>query len=113
MQNQRKLEENDIEIGVDVVKNMQNYMDTINFKRATLTLIASRIPEDQIKNLREAFSKFDKNGDGKLTLLELKEGISLIKGGNITEEDMINAMQVMDSNQNGFIDYTEFIAACL
>mmetsp|Transcript_31363 Transcript_31363/g.30716 ORF Transcript_31363/g.30716 Transcript_31363/m.30716 type:complete len:128 (-) Transcript_31363:223-606(-) len=92
---------------------MQNYMDTINFKRATLTLIASRIPEDQIKNLREAFSKFDKNGDGKLTLLELKEGISLIKGGNITEEDMINAMQVMDSNQNGFIDYTEFIAACL
>jgi Ca2+-binding EF-hand superfamily protein len=50
-------------------------MDTINFKRTTLTLIASRIPEDQIKVLREAFIKFDKNGDSKLTLTELKEGI--------------------------------------
>jgi calcium-dependent protein kinase len=43
-------------------------METINFKRTTLTLIASRIPEDQIKVLRDAFSKFDKNGDGRLTL---------------------------------------------
>lgn len=92
---------------------MKNYIDTINFKRTTLTLIASRIPEDQIKALRDAFSKFDKNGDGKLTLAELKEGVRNIKGGNITEEDMVNAMQAMDSNQNGFIDYTEFIAACL
>jgi calcium-dependent protein kinase len=26
---------------------------------------------------------------------------------------MLRAMQVMDSNNNGVIDYTEFIAACL
>jgi Ca2+-binding EF-hand superfamily protein len=62
---------------------MKNYMDTINFKRTTLTLIASRIPEDQIKALRDAFGKFDKNGDGRLTLQELKDGVSQIKGGNI------------------------------
>jgi len=92
------LEESEIEIGIDVVKNMKNYMDTINFKRTTLTLIASRIPEDQIKALRDAFSKFDRDGDGKLTLVELKEGVSKIKGGNINEEDLINAMSVMDSN---------------
>ena len=92
---------------------MKNYMEAVNFKRTTLTLIASRIPEDQIKALRDAFSKFDKNGDGKLTIAELKEGLNKIKGGSITEEDMVNAMQVMDSNMNGFIDYTEFIAACL
>ena len=96
-----------------MLKNIKSYMDTINLKRTTLTLIASRIPEDQIKVLRDAFGKFDKNGDGRLTLAELKEGVSKIKGGSITEEDMIKAMQVMDSNQNGYIDYTEFIAACL
>jgi Ca2+-binding EF-hand superfamily protein len=63
--------------------------------------------------LRDAFRKFDKNGDGRLTLDELKEGVRNIDGCNITEEDLIKAMNVMDSNQNGFIDYTEFIAACL
>lgn len=54
---------------------MRNYIDTVNFKRTTLILIASRIPEDQIRALREAFSKFDKNGDGRLTLDELKVGV--------------------------------------
>ena len=88
-------------------------MDSINLKRTTLTLIASRIPEDQIKQLREAFSTFDKNGDGQLTVKELKEGITKVQGCMLTETDIDQAMEVMDSNSNGFIDYTEFIAACL
>lgn len=92
---------------------MRNYIDSVNLKRTTLTLIASRIPEDQIKNLREAFSRFDKNGDGKLTIDELKEGVQLIKGCQLTVDDIDMAMGIMDSNKNGYIDYTEFIAACL
>jgi calcium-dependent protein kinase len=31
----------------------------------------------------------------------------------LTEADIDNAMNIMDSNKNGYIDYTEFIAACL
>ena len=31
----------------------------------------------------------------------------------MTEEDIDQLMSVMDSNRNGFIDYTEFIAGCL
>jgi calcium-dependent protein kinase len=100
-------------IPVDVIKNMSSYIDSQNFKRTTLTLIASRIPEDQIKALRDTFSQFDKNGDGKLTAMELKAGISKIPGCTMTEEDVDNLMTVMDSNRNGFIDYTEFIAGCL
>ena len=88
-------------------------MDAVNFKRTTLTLIASRIPEDQIRNLREAFSKFDRNGDGKLTIEELKEGLLSIAGCKLTGQDIDRAMEIMDSNKNGFIDYTEFIAGCL
>ena len=80
IQTQKRKEDSEIIINPDVLTNMRNYMDSVNFKRTTLTLIASRIPEDQIKALREAFSKFDKNGDGKLTIEELKDGIHLIKG---------------------------------
>lgn len=63
--------------------------------------------------MRETFSKFDSNGDGKLTIEELKSGVKSIKGCMLTEADIESAMNVMDSNQNGYIDYTEFIAACL
>lgn len=76
-------------------------------------MIASRIPEDQIKALRDTFSQFDKNGDGKLTSQELKLGITKIPGCQMTEQDVDNLMTVMDSNKNGYIDYTEFIAGCL
>jgi len=38
----------DVEISVDVYTNMQTYMDSVQLKRTTLSLIASRIPEDQI-----------------------------------------------------------------
>jgi calcium-dependent protein kinase len=36
-----------------------------------------------------------------------------IKDCGLTGQDAETAMRVMDSNNNGYIDYTEFIAACL
>lgn len=55
----------------------------------------------------------DVNGDGQLTIEELQAGLKDIQGIALNKEDLINAMKVMDANQNGLIDYTEFIAACL
>jgi len=46
IQRQRRKEEQEVTISVDVLKNMSNYIESQNFKRTTLTLIASRIPED-------------------------------------------------------------------
>jgi len=31
----------------------------------------------------------------------------------LSEDELVEAMNVIDANQNGLIDYTEFIAACL
>lgn len=102
-----------VNISADVITNMQSYMDTVNFKRTTLTFIASRIPEDQITQLREVFTKFDKNGDGKLSIEELKEGIQNVPDCQLSIGDIDKILDVMDSNRNGVIDYTEFIAGCL
>ena len=55
----------------------------------------------------------DKNGDGSLTYEELSEGLKDIPEINLTDAEVMDAMNVIDSNQNGLIDYTEFIAACL
>ena len=37
----------------------------------------------------------------------------MIPGIGLKEEEVETVYNVMDSNQNGYIDYTEFIAACL
>lgn len=75
LQQSRDLEFANVEISKDVFTNMQSYMDSVQLKRTTLSLIASRIPEDQIQTLRQAFSKMDKNGDGSLTPEELSNGL--------------------------------------
>jgi len=113
IQQQKDKEFADVEVNADVFSNMETYMNSVALKRTTLSFIASRIPEDQIQTLRLAFSKMDKNGDGQLTLEELREGLKEVPEIALKEEDISKAMAVIDSNQNGLIDYTEFIAACL
>ena len=77
---------------------METYMNSVQLKRTTLSFIASRIPEDQIACLRQAFSKIDKNGDGQLTIDELREGLVEIPEINLSEQDITQAMSVIDSN---------------
>ena len=60
-----------------------------------------------------AFSKMDVNGDGQLTIQELTDGLKDVPNIKITIGDLRKALEVMDTNNNGLIDYTEFIAACL
>ena len=106
-------EEAKLEIPEDVPKNIQGFIDAVNFKKTTITFIASRIPEEEIVKLREAFIKLDKNGDGVLSKTELMDGVSEIPQCAIREDDWDLIMSVMDTNNSGSIDYIEFIAACM
>ena len=74
---------------------MEAYINQAKLRQTTLTYIASRIPESQIKDLRDAFIKFDKNGDGQLTHQELLEGIQSVPEINLTLTDINEAMQVL------------------
>lgn len=113
IQKQWEKEEKSLTIPEDVPDSIMDFMNAVNFKKTTLTFLASRIPEDQIENLRKAFIKIDKNGDGVLSKQELTEGVSSVPGCNIKEEDWDLVIQLMDTNNNGSIDYTEFIAGCM
>lgn len=53
------------------------------------------------------------NGDGILTKAELIKGVKEHTKYNIDEEDWQKVFEVLDINQNGKIDYTEFIAGCM
>ena len=41
------------------------------------------------------------------------EGIQSVPEIRLSLDDITKAMDVIDSNNNGVIDYTEFIAACM
>lgn len=51
----------------------------------------------------------DVNGDGSLTLEELRKGLE----GKENGDDLLNMLQAADTDGSGEINYTEFIAATI
>ena len=59
--------------------------------------------------LKDTFKQLDKNGDGSLTLEELKVGLADVKNG----EELLELMKAADTDNSGTINYTEFLAATM
>merc|ERR1712190_621030 len=94
------------------VDNLRSFRSQNKLKKAALHIIAGQLNEDQIKALRETFMSLDKNGDGCLTVVEMKEGIAKA-GLKDIPQDLQQIMVDIDSDGSGQIDYTEFLAATL
>ncbi|CAK8997022.1 unnamed protein product [Durusdinium trenchii] len=94
------------------VDNLRHFRSQNKLKKAALHIIAGQLNEDQIKQLRDVFMMIDGNGDGFLTVNELKEGLAKA-GLKDIPPDLLQIMQEVDSDGSGNIDYTEFLAATL
>ncbi|XP_027329350.1 probable calcium-binding protein CML23 [Abrus precatorius] len=57
--------------------------------------------------VRKIFSKFDKNGDGKISCSELKDMLVTL-GSKTTSEEVKRMMEEIDQNGDGYIDLKEF-----
>ncbi|XP_022998716.1 probable calcium-binding protein CML23 [Cucurbita maxima] len=53
------------------------------------------------------FKKFDKNGDGKISIKELAAALGEL-GGKISDDEIRRIMSEIDKDGNGFIDLDEF-----
>ena len=72
--------------------------------------MVEQLTEEQIAELKEAFSLFDKDGDGAITTKELGTVMRSL-GQNPTEaelQEMINEVDAADGN--GTIDFPEFLS---
>ncbi|CAL5347269.1 unnamed protein product [Camellia sinensis] len=70
--------------------------------------MANVLNADQIVEFQEAFSLFDKDGDGCITVEELATVIRSLDQ-NPTEEELQDMISEVDSDGNGTIEFTEFL----
>merc|ERR1712087_235009 len=63
--------------------------------------------EEQIAEFKEAFSLFDKDGDGTITTKELGTVMRSL-GQNPTEAELQDMIKEVDADGNGTIDFPEF-----
>jgi len=77
-------------------------------KKENEDLIKELTP-DQIREFREAFKLFDRDGDGRVTSVELGTVMRSL-GQNPTEAELRDMVQEADEDGNGYIDFEEFLA---
>lgn len=90
---------------------LRDYLKGRRLKKAALICIASQCTERDVSDLRNIFMDLDRNGNGTVSMNDLKQGISRHSssiGADI--EALMNTMQV-DGDET--IDYTSFLAATL
>jgi calmodulin len=66
------------------------------------------LTEEQIAEFKEAFSLFDKDGDGTITTKELGTVMRSL-GQNPTEAELQDMINEVDADGNGTIDFPEFL----
>ena len=70
--------------------------------------MGDQLTEEQIAEFKEAFSLFDKDGDGTITPNELGTVMRSLEQ-DPTEEELQDMINNVDSDCNGTIDFPEFL----
>ena len=66
------------------------------------------LTETQLEEFKEAFSLFDKDGDGTVSTNELGQVMRTL-GQNPTEAELNDMIKEVDVDGNGEIDFEEFV----
>merc|ERR1711934_516767 len=69
----------------------------------------AQFTEEQIVEMKEAFSLFDKDGSGNLMTKEIGAVMRSL-GQNPTEQDLQDMVNEVDADGNGTVDFMEFLA---
>lgn len=99
-----------LRLGSDLIERFKSFQRLHKLKRLAITCVAYQLSDGEIGMLHTAFAALDKNADGVLTVNEIQQGLEQcgIHGDDVTE-----VLKELDTDGNGKIDYTEFIAASL
>ena len=70
----------------------------------------SKLSEEQVAELKQAFAAMDTNNDGQVTKEELKSLLSQL--GESVDDAVIDEMiKIADVNGDGKVDFNEFVKA--
>ena len=95
-------------------KNLKNYKRTSIFQEMALAYLVHQFPRiKDVINACKLFNQIDKNEDGKINKDELYNGLLGILKAETLEKDIDSIFKKLDMDNNGYIEYEEFVRAAV
>ena len=69
--------------------------------------MADQLADEQLAKIKEAFSLFDKDGDGIITVKDLGTVMQSL-GEHLTEAELQDMIDKVDGHGNGVVDFSDF-----
>ena len=104
----------DTVLASNALNNLKEFRAERKLQQAVCTFMVSQMAtKEEMDELHKAFSSLDKNSDGKLSRDELLTGFTEIMGAAAAQDEVERIMNTVDTDGNGWIDYSEFVMATL
>ncbi|XP_034890575.1 calcium-dependent protein kinase 28 [Populus alba] len=103
----------EIPIDISVLSNMRQFVKYSRLKQFALRALASTIDEEELADLKDQFDAIDVDKNGAISLEEMRQALAKDLPWKLKESLVLEIVQAIDSNTDGLVDFTEFIAAAL
>lgn len=103
----------EIPVDILVLSNMRQFVKYSRFKQFALRALASTLNEDELADLRDQFDAIDVDKSGSISFEEMKQALGKDLPWKIKEPRVLEILQAIDSNTDGYVDFSEFVAATL
>ncbi|XP_012810064.1 calcium-binding protein 1 isoform X2 [Xenopus tropicalis] len=99
-----------IELSQQINMNLGGHVDFDDFVELMgPKLLAETADMIGVKELRDAFKEFDTNGDGEISMSELREAMKKLLGQQVGHRDIEDIIRDVDLNGDGQVDFEEFV----
>ena len=94
--------------------NLKEYKSESIIQETALAYLVHNFPQiDDVINACKLFNQIDKSGDGKISKDELFNGLNKKIKSNTLKNDIDIIFNNIDSDNNGYIEYEEFVRAAI
>ncbi|KAI3451442.1 hypothetical protein Pfo_008107 [Paulownia fortunei] len=106
-------EASEIPLDISVLSNMRQFVKYSRFKQFALRALASTIDEEELADLRDQFDAIDVDKNGAISLEEMRQALEKDLPWKMKDSRVLEILQAIDSNTDGLVDFSEFVAATL
>ncbi|KAH6803755.1 calcium-dependent protein kinase 16 [Perilla frutescens var. frutescens] len=106
-------EASEIPLDISVLSNMRQFVKYSRFKQFALRALASTLDEEELSDVRDQFDAIDVDKNGVISLEEMRQAMEKDLPWRMKDSRVLEILQAIDSNTDGLVDFSEFVAATL